>query len=425
MIALLFCLCGLMGISHIARAATASNGRIYGQLLDGSKKSVPVVGQSVTLQMAQGNISKDLLSVRTDAKGNFSFSGLNTDNAINYSVYTLYQRAQYNTKLLDLSAHAQQQANLTVYDATNSDTKIAVLDATILLKEPDARTGVVSVSELYVFNNLDDHTYVGSLDTSKGMPNALRFALPHTSRNISLGAGFAGYQTIQVNNGFASSAAVPPGVTQFSFTFDMPYSQSSYDFDYVVNYPTVQMSLYVPPDIHANSDTLSSRGIVTADQHPYQLLQAATLRPGLGVHAQLEGLPTMQPAANASAPGSNNALWLLVIIVAMVMIVLITLSPYLRYRRGAATAKNSSKPAPAKSVSGGKSEKATTVASISAEKTEQELSVQREVLLQRLLDLDTAYEAGKLPKKVYQERRAKTKAKLRALMANENQPVKK
>jgi hypothetical protein len=37
-------------------------------------------------------------------------------------------------------------------------------------------------------------------------------------------------------------------------------------------------------------------------------------------------------------------------------------------------------------------------------------------LLQELLDLDKAYEAGKLTKAVYQERRAKTKAKLRALM---------
>ena len=37
-------------------------------------------------------------------------------------------------------------------------------------------------------------------------------------------------------------------------------------------------------------------------------------------------------------------------------------------------------------------------------------------LLQELLDLDKAFEAGKLTKKVYQERRAKTKARLRAIM---------
>ena len=39
-----------------------------------------------------------------------------------------------------------------------------------------------------------------------------------------------------------------------------------------------------------------------------------------------------------------------------------------------------------------------------------------QALLQELLDLDKAFEAGKLTKKVYQERRAKTKARLRTIM---------
>jgi hypothetical protein len=37
-------------------------------------------------------------------------------------------------------------------------------------------------------------------------------------------------------------------------------------------------------------------------------------------------------------------------------------------------------------------------------------------LLQELLDLDKAFEAGKLSKAVYQERRTKTKARLRNLL---------
>ena len=40
-----------------------------------------------------------------------------------------------------------------------------------------------------------------------------------------------------------------------------------------------------------------------------------------------------------------------------------------------------------------------------------------QVLLQELLVLDKALEAGKITKAVYQERRAKTKARLRALMS--------
>src|SRR5579872_3120313 len=81
-----------------ASAHTLSNtGRISGQLQDGTKRKAPVVGQSVTLQMAQGQSASDLKTVTTDAHGMFSFSGLNTDKTISYAVYTLYQKAQYFT----------------------------------------------------------------------------------------------------------------------------------------------------------------------------------------------------------------------------------------------------------------------------------------------------------------------------------------
>src|SRR6266849_3496468 len=42
------------------QAYAASNGRIFGQLLNGTKNNAPVAAQSVTLQMAQGNTAKDL-----------------------------------------------------------------------------------------------------------------------------------------------------------------------------------------------------------------------------------------------------------------------------------------------------------------------------------------------------------------------------
>jgi len=45
-----------------------------------------------------------------------------------------------------------------------------------------------------------------------------------------------------------------------------------------------------------------------------------------------------------------------------------------------------------------------------------------QALLQELLELDKAYEAGTMKKAVYQERRAKIKAQLRALMSEKVTP---
>lgn len=381
---------------------------------------MPLAGQNVTLQMAENGTAQDVKSVKTDGQGNFSFTGLATDKGMNYSVYLLYQGAQYNTKLLDLSTKAAQQVNLTVYDATSSTKKIAVLSVSILLHTPDVQKGIISVSELYVFNNLDNHTYVGSLNAGNGMPNALRFSLPHTASNVSLSSGFDGYSSVQVDRGFASNAAVPPGISQFAFTFDMPYSESSYDFDYLVVYPTVQLSLYVPTELHASSDTLASQGIVTADSRPYQLLHATTLSAGKEVHAQLEGLPVMMPTVSPSTSNNPNMLWLVVVVIVMALVLLFTLAIYRSRRRPSVTMVKNGGKAQARAD---KEKKPAPVATTAAKRTERDVSERKQALLQKLLDLDADYEAGKLSKAVYEERRAKVKAKLRTLMAGESEPA--
>src|SRR6266700_7769794 len=258
-------------------AHAAGPGRIFGQLLDGTKKNAPVARQSVTLQMAQSNTATDLASVTTDARGSYAFGNLSTAKTISYALYIRYQGAQYNSALITLNTKPVQQVNLTVYQATTSTANMAIVRATVLLHKPDAKKGIIPVSELVIFRNLDLRTYVGSLDASHGKPNALRFSLPHTARNASLGKGFDGYKAIQVDRGFATDAAVPPGDSQFAFTFDVPYTTSSYDFDYTVVYPTVQLDFLLPSHISATSDNLTSQRPITSNQTRYSLFQANAL----------------------------------------------------------------------------------------------------------------------------------------------------
>ena len=74
-IAVLIAIVSLLACALPASAHTLTNvGRISGLLQDGSKRNVPVVGQSVTLQMAQGQNASDLKTVTTDSHGMFSFS---------------------------------------------------------------------------------------------------------------------------------------------------------------------------------------------------------------------------------------------------------------------------------------------------------------------------------------------------------------
>src|SRR6266852_2666651 len=422
-------------------AHAASNGRISGQLLNATKSNTPVVGQSVTLQMAQGDNARDLASVKTDAHGTFAFNNLATDKTLNYAIYTRYQGAQYYTNLINLSSKPVQQINLMVYEATPSSAKIAIVQATVLLHQPDAQAGVLSISEVIFFKNLGTYTYVGSLDASKGKPNALLFTLPPGARNVSLSKGFDGYQAVQVDRGFASDAALPPSTSQFIFSFELPYTTLNYNFSYEVIYPTVQLSLLVPPDLNVKANTLTSAGLITADQHPYRLFQAKDLLTGLHIQAQLQGLP-VPPSHSAPGPLSQNTIWLIVAILLMLAILTVTwfLLRSTRNRRGQVyrargggdpidrTDRDRRRRGPQRSLRSAFQSFAPTASAKLAERVsipargarnpdaKNDLQNQQQALLQELLDLDKVYESGKLKKSLYQEQRAKTKARLRTLM---------
>jgi hypothetical protein len=401
--------CFFLFLYLVPTAHAASGGRITGQLLDGTRKNVPVVGQSVTLQIAQGNTSQDLTTVKTDAHGAYTFNNLATASGISYALYTSYQGAQYTSTEVTLTSKPVQQVNLTVYEATTSTADIAIVRATVLLREPDAQKGLVSVSELFIFRNLNAHTYVGSLDTSQGKPNALLFTLPHTARNVSLGKGFDGYTAIQVNSGFASDAAVPPGDSQFAFTFDMPYTIASYDFDYTVQYPTVQLMMLIPLDIHASSSVLSAQGSVTANPRPLDLFQATGLTPNQVIHVQLDGLPAVSLIpGGVSTPTNSSMPWYIIVLGVMAGILLGTWLLYRSTRRTATTVTNRKKGQRTQ-------QKAQSAKKVTAKVGD--TATREQELLQELLALDESYEAGKLKKMVYQERRTRLKAQLSTLMS--------
>jgi hypothetical protein len=364
-----------------------------------------VANQSVTLHMAQGNNSRDLITLTTDAQGRYSFSALESDSSVQYAVYTLYQGAQYLTNLIDLSKNADQQVNLTIYDATTSTTNLAVVQASILLDKPNAQGGLLTVSEDFYFENLGLTTYVGSLDASHGKPNALLFSLPSNARFLTLDDSFNGYNSIQVNTGFASNAAVPPGTSRFSFSFQVPYSSTNYQFSYQAVYPTVVLSVLTPLNILTTPQGLTSQGPSNTQSGTYQLFKTQTLGAGKSVSLQLAGLPTPTKAVPSQEQTAINPglIWLVVLLI--LLMALAGIGGYLyntRRRRASSTKKK-------------KAQIGKNVAPAARKKT----SVSKEDLLQDMLKLDKAYEAGTLKKAAYQEQRARLKARLRNLMSEE------
>jgi hypothetical protein len=411
---LLALICGIM-LSLIpfyaASAHVVANnaGHITGQLLDGTKHNTPISRQSVTLQMAQGTTSKDLASVTTDAHGAYSFSNLATDKTISYALFINYQGAQYTSNVVTLDSKPVQQVNLTVYEATSDSSKLAIVRATVLIHAPDARKGSFTVSEAFAFDNLDTHAFVGSLDATKGRPKALFFSLPAGAHNVSLDKGFDGYRSIQADAGFASDVALLPGMNEFALSFEVPYTASSYNFRYVAMYPTVDLSMMVPPQLHASSSALTPQGTITAQDQPYLLLHTTKLLQNQQVNLSLEGLPTSKAPTSTPAQLNTTTVWL---IVGAVLLLAVLFIAWFFFRPAHLQMATGSRKGSKQSGRKG----ATTSVKARSAATPKE---QQQVLLAELLELDKAFEAGKLKKAVYQERRAKTKARLRTVMSEQ------
>ncbi|GCE04280.1 carboxypeptidase-like regulatory domain-containing protein [Dictyobacter aurantiacus] len=380
--------------------AAAENGQISGQVLDGTNNNAPVGGQDVTLQLAQGSNSRDAGTVKTDARGRFTFSKLATDQTITYVVYTRYQGAQYVSNAVTLNQKAAQTANVQVYEATTSTDNVAVVRSTVLMRQDDPAKGVINVSQAFSFQNLNKKTYVGSLNASKGKPNALLFSLPAGVRNITLGSGFSGYQVIQVNQGFATDAALLPGTNEFSYSYEVPYTGSTYTFPYETQYPTVSLSVLVDPALHASSKDLTSSGIVNADNRAYHAFSATVLPAHKQVAMSLEGLAV--PASHAGSPSFNAAtIWLIVGVLVLVAIVAMTWFLFRSQHKRVATQQK---------LDASEQTDKTTSKALVADNPEQ-------ALLQELLKLDKEYEAGNITRDRYEKQRARTKARLRSLMS--------
>jgi len=177
----------------------------------------------------------------------------------------------------------------------------------------------------------------------------------------------------------------------------------------------VYFSLLLPLDIHATSSGLNSEGPKTTQQGTYQLLDTKQLTAGNQVHAQIDGLPAPK-TATASAPSNQNYLWIVVGLLIMLAVIVITSFFYRATRRQSPGRQKHTSPAKAASH---KQKSGSQPTANAARKKEEAFHDHQQALLQELLDLDTAYEAGKIKKAAYQERRAKTKAELRTLMSAE------
>ena len=379
---------------------------IAGVVVNGTHGSVPVAGQSVVLQVALGSQARDIATTTSDAQGRFIFANVDGTTLDTFAVYTRFQGGTFPSAAIRLGDPAAQQVTLTLYDVTQSDANLRIASASLLVRQPRPVNGLVGVGEFVTIRNTGTTAFVGAATPVNGDPRSLlRFALPPAASGLVPGLGFSGARIVQIGTGFAATATVPPGATQFAFAYDLPYQGTQLALPYKGVYPTDTVLALLPPDLRLSQPDFVARGEVSVSDGQYQVYQ----------HGKLDALApltiTVAQLPRAGQPPSMDARVLAAVGGLLALVLALLLVVYLR--RGQLAVALGLAPAV------GAATLLTNSATVSAEACESE----RQRLLRALLALETARARGEIGRPEFERRSRELRGELRALLAGSGAPV--
>jgi hypothetical protein len=305
---------------------------------------------------------------------------------------------------------------LLAYEATASDARIGISRVVIDVGTPHTLAGTIPVSELVTVVNAAQKTYVGSTAPANGKPmNLLRFGLAPGATNLATGQGFDGGQTIQVNGGFATTAPVPPGQTEFQFSFEYPYDGTRSDLTYQAFYPTIGVAVLAPADVSLTSRELGAQQTVPLPgSGPEHVLQGGPFPAGTGAAIHLAGLPV---------PGEHSDFdpRLLYALAGALALVALGLAAYAARRGWPPMVANAARLTGATGARGRSGEHGHDHARADGRPAEDAEAAAASRMLKALAELDRAHDGGTVDDEAYRVQREALKARLKALMLAESE----
>jgi 5-hydroxyisourate hydrolase-like protein (transthyretin family) len=391
----IFALCALLLCLLLAPAVLIAEeeGIIEGQVMNGTADapSDSVAGLEVELYELTENSAEPVATTISDDDGRFHFEGLATDADLAYMFELEYQGIVYGAQSSFPVGDTILHVVATIHETTSSDDSL-VVDRHHMILGFDS--DVVTVRELYIFDNAGDRIYVGEEGTT------LRFSLPDNAGDLDFGDVEMEASMVATEEGFASTRRIPPGQTQVLYSYRVPYVGSPLTLRRTILYPTGNVDLLVPSTgVQVDTEQLAYDGLTTAGDDTYLHFYAVDLARDTTIEIGLSGSPQGAAVPLSSASPLLVAVREAAPAIALGLALLGGLLPFLQWRmrkRGAALPVESE-------VSGSE-----------AAEMEVELGVEQEELLRLIADLDDAYAEGLVKEKAYRQLREKMKKRLRS-----------
>ena len=289
----------------------AGEGAIQGQVRNDTPGGGSTAGLEVALRVFRGAEEQESLSTLTGDQGQFRFEGLETGSDWAYLARVTYAEVIYSSGLMSFQEGEDElSADVMVYETTTDDSDIVVERAHIFVTVSDAG---MSVSELYVFNNPTDRTYIGK--EAGGLRMTAEFMLPSASHSLALEDGSMGRRFLAVEGGFADTEPQWPGSTQALFSYEVDCPAGECDLSREIGHPISNLNLLINESGGAvSSSVLVFQGKQDAQGQSFLNYVGRGLTPGQRLDLQVRMSGATAAAAVTPAPqtvGTQALPWIL------------------------------------------------------------------------------------------------------------------
>lgn len=259
----------LAAVSGAARPAVAQHSRLVSGrvVVQRAGDAVPLPGSIVTLHRVGSDTAGAIDSVKSDAKGRYSFSfrPFGAERAV-YFAAVLFGGIAYFTSPLGAEATNAEQAEIVVFDTASTGIDIAVRGRHLAISSPST-TGTRAVVDVFELGNDSMRTLVQGRESSGAMRATWRIPLPEGALNASVmrDAGDIAAAAVTVTNGEAAVfAPFAPGMKQLALRYEIPAANDSLTIPLVESTGVLEV-LLEESEARASGGGLAAKGPVTVD----------------------------------------------------------------------------------------------------------------------------------------------------------------
>ena len=372
---------------------TTFTGSVAVELINGSGGSTPS-DVPVTLYGFDDMQNTYSSTLTTGVNGLYTFSNISMPEGRVFIAGANYASEVYGSDIVTVNpASPELNLQITVYDTTTDISALTADRLHILFEflQPD----VAQVTEFFIISNPSKQAVISANQDH----TVVTFPLPAGYTNLQFQDGALGDRYLEVEQGFADTSPVNPGVADYTviFTFQLPYNRKL-DFVQAISLPTSAVVVMVPDNgVKVVSDHLQDGGTIDYQDLTLHKYDGSGLISGSSLTFTLSGRPNNATAATLSRPGTGQSLAIGLGVFGVALLA----TGFWLYRR------NQVKLAAQPSMEDAFSSDAGSQVDVGLE--------DEDTLMDAIIALDDQYNAGNLPEEAYLERRSVLKAKLRNL----------